>query len=94
MEYVNGGEVSLKKTFCTSDSSAVTGLHFKGRNFSRFPCFLLFLNCLLGLFFFFLQFFLTVLWKKRKVDLFKTMMHLSILEKLGYYFLKDNFMVG
>lgn len=69
MEYVNGGEVSLKKTFCTSDSSAATGLHWViGHNLSLFPCFLLSLNCLLGLFF--LQFFFTVLWKKRKVDLF------------------------
>lgn len=49
MEYVNGGEVSLKKTFCAYDGSAVTGSRFKGPNLSLFPYFLLSLNWLLGL---------------------------------------------
>lgn len=49
MEYVNGGEVSLKKTFCAYDGSAVTGSRFKGPNLSLFPYFLLSLNWLLSL---------------------------------------------
>lgn len=41
----------------------------------------------------FLAIFLTVQWEK-KVDFLKIMIRFSILEKLGCYFLKDNFMVG
>uniref|UniRef100_A0A8B9CVP6 non-specific serine/threonine protein kinase n=2 Tax=Amniota TaxID=32524 RepID=A0A8B9CVP6_9AVES len=40
MEYVNGGEVSLKNTFCTCDGSDVTGPQFKGCNFFCLFCFL------------------------------------------------------
>lgn len=47
MEYVNGGEVSLKQMFCSCNGNAITGLHFKGYNFS----FLFFLSSVFEVFF-------------------------------------------
>lgn len=42
----------------------------------------------------FLAIFFDCLMGKKKVDFLKIMIRFSILEKLGCYFLKDNFLVG